>query len=34
VQALLGAGVLQKTAAGRIIFPYDAVRVDVLLHAA
>jgi predicted transcriptional regulator len=34
VQALLSAGVLQKTAAGRIIFPYDAVRVDVLLHAA
>jgi predicted transcriptional regulator len=34
VQALLNAGVLQKTANGLIIFPYDAIRVDVMLHAA
>lgn len=34
VHALLNAGVLQKTDAGRIIFPYDAIRVDVTLHAA
>jgi predicted transcriptional regulator len=34
VQALLNAGVLQKTAEGLIIFPYDAIRVDVMLRAA
>jgi predicted transcriptional regulator len=34
VQALLRAGVLQKTDDGQIIFPFDAVRVDVLLRAA
>jgi predicted transcriptional regulator len=34
VQALLRAGVLQKTDDGLIIFPFDAVRVDVLLRAA
>jgi len=34
VHALLNAGVLQKTAEGRIVFPYDAVRVDVMLRAA
>lgn len=34
VQALLNAGVLQKTANGLVIFPYDAIRVDVMLHAA
>jgi predicted transcriptional regulator len=31
--ALLAAGILRKTAAGRIEFPFDAVRVDFLLHA-
>lgn len=31
--ALLAAGVLRKTADGRIEFPFDAVRVDFLLHA-
>jgi hypothetical protein len=31
---LLSAGVFQKTADGLIVFPYDAIRVDVLLHAA
>jgi predicted transcriptional regulator len=34
IHALLNAGILQKTAAGLIVFPYDAVRVDVMLHAA
>jgi predicted transcriptional regulator len=33
VHALLKAGVLQKTD-GRIVFPFDAVRVDVTLRAA
>ena len=34
VQALLKAGILQKTEQGRIIFPYDSVRVNFMLHAA
>ena len=34
VHALLKAGVLQKTADDLIVFPYDAIRVDVMLHAA
>jgi predicted transcriptional regulator len=34
VHALLNAGVLQKTGAGRIVFPFDAIRVDVMLRAA
>lgn len=34
VQALLQAGILQKTDAGRIVFPYDAVHVDFMLSAA
>ncbi len=34
VHALLAAGVLRKNAAGRIEFPFDAVRVDFLLEAA
>lgn len=34
VHALLSAGVFQKTADGLIVFPYDAIRVDVMLHAA
>jgi predicted transcriptional regulator len=34
VHALLNAGVLQKTASGRIVFPYEAIRVDVMLRAA
>jgi predicted transcriptional regulator len=33
VHALLKAGVLQKTD-GRIVFPFDAVRVDMTLRAA
>lgn len=34
VQALLKAGLLQKTDTGQIIFPYDAVHVDFMLQAA
>lgn len=34
VHALLDAGVLDKTADGRIEFRFDAVRVDFTLHAA
>jgi predicted transcriptional regulator len=34
VHILLNAGILQKTEDGLIIFPYDAVRVDIMLHAA
>ena len=34
VQALLNAGLLQKTEKGQIIFPYDTVHVDFMLKAA
>lgn len=34
VQALLQAGLLQKTEQGRIVFPFDAVHVDFMLSAA
>ena len=34
VHALLNAGILQKTEDGLIVFPFDAIRVDVMLHAA
>jgi len=34
VHALLDAGVLEKTADGGIVFPYDAVHVDFLMKAA
>jgi predicted transcriptional regulator len=34
VHALLDAGILDKTAEGKIVFPFDAVRVDFLLRAA
>ena len=34
VHTLLNAGILQKTTDGFIVFPFDAIRVDVLLHAA
>ena len=33
VQALLKAGVLGKTENGRIVFPYDSVKVNFMLHA-
>jgi predicted transcriptional regulator len=32
-QALLNAGVLQKTEDGKIVFPYDAVHVDFVVNA-
>ncbi len=32
--ALLLAGVLDRTPAGRIVFPYEAVKVEFLLEAA
>jgi predicted transcriptional regulator len=34
VTALLNAGVLNKTEDGRIVFPYEAVKVEFLLQAA
>ncbi|MBV8751548.1 MAG: transcriptional regulator [Hyphomicrobiales bacterium] len=34
VHALLGAGVLQRTDDGHVVFPFDAVRVDFVLRAA
>jgi predicted transcriptional regulator len=34
VHALLAAGVLRKTAEGKIEFPFDAVHVDFVLQAA
>lgn len=34
VHALLNAGVLDKTEHGRIVFPFDAIRVEFTLRAA
>ncbi|WHZ27132.1 MAG: hypothetical protein OJF51_001928 [Nitrospira sp.] len=34
VTALLNAGVLDRVEDGRVIFPYDSVKVEFLLHAA
>jgi predicted transcriptional regulator len=34
VRALLNAGVLRKTEDGLIVFLFDAIHVDVMLHAA
>jgi predicted transcriptional regulator len=34
VHALLDAGILHKTDIGKIVFPFDAIRVDVMLRAA
>ena len=34
VRALLNAGVLRKTDDGLVVFPFDAIRVDLLLKAA
>ena len=34
VTALLNAGILDRTDNGRIVFPYEAVKVEFLLHAA
>jgi predicted transcriptional regulator len=34
VQTLLNAGILDRTADGRVVFPYDAVHVDFTLTKA
>jgi len=34
VTALLNAGILVRTDEGRIVFPFEAVKVDFMLHAA
>jgi predicted transcriptional regulator len=34
VHALLNAGILRKTEDGRIVFPFDAIRVSFVLQAA
>jgi predicted transcriptional regulator len=34
VTALLNAGVLQRIDDGRIVFPFEAVKVEFMLHAA
>jgi predicted transcriptional regulator len=34
VQALLAAGILDRTADGRIVFPFDEIHVDFILRAA
>lgn len=34
VHALLDAGIIEKTTDGRLIFPYDAVRVDFTITKA
>jgi predicted transcriptional regulator len=34
VTALLNAGILDRTDDGRIVFPFEAVKVEFLLHAA
>ena len=34
VTALLNAGVLDRLEDGRVVFPFDAVKVEFLLHAA
>jgi predicted transcriptional regulator len=34
VHGLLDAGILQKTGDGLVVFPFDAIRIDVMLRAA
>lgn len=34
VSALLNCGVLSRTKEGRVVFPFNAVRVDVMIEAA
>jgi len=34
VHTLLNAGILQRTEDSLILFPFDAIRVDIMLHAA
>jgi predicted transcriptional regulator len=33
VHALLNAGIISKTAEGRIVFPFDTIHVDFVLKA-
>ena len=34
IHALLAAGILERTDAGQVVFPYDAIHVDFMLKAA
>ena len=34
VQSLLKAGILEKTDAGKVVFPFDAVHVDFMVNVA
>ena len=34
IHTLLNAGILRKTADGLVVFPFDTIRVDVMLRAA
>jgi len=34
IHALLNAGILRRTDDGRVEFPFDAIHVDFMLHAA
>jgi len=34
ITALLSAGVLDRIEDGRVVFPFEAVKVEFLLHAA
>lgn len=34
ITALLNAGVLDRVEDGRVVFPFEAVKVEFLLHAA
>jgi predicted transcriptional regulator len=34
ITALLKAGILSRVEDGRVVFPFDAVKVEFLLHAA
>jgi predicted transcriptional regulator len=34
IKTLLGGGILRKTEDGHVEFPFDAIHVDVVLHAA
>ena len=34
MHTLINAGILQKTTDGLVVFPFDAIRVDVMLRAA
>ena len=34
IQALLKAGILEKTDEGKVVFPFDAIHVDFMLNVA